>query len=328
MKILKIAAGLLLSALFLFLAFRKVDPVQLKNAFVGLNWFDACMVTVVLFFSHWSRALRWRYLLAPIQTVKAGTLFSALLIGYAANTCLPAHLGEFLRAYIIGKKRSVPASAVFATIVTERILDMASLLVLTLIAILIYPAPVWVKKSGAIMCAGTILLFLFMFFLKKRTTTTLNLVRFLMRPFPEKAARRVENLLSTFLTGIIPLKQPGHYWMVALYTLLIWAGYTGSIWFGLQAFGFSLPWIAPFILLVITTISVVVPSSPGYVGTYHYLCQLGLGLFGIAKSPALAFAFVLHAMNIVPFFLLGLILAWKEGVSLVRTDTSLAAPSK
>jgi uncharacterized protein (TIRG00374 family) len=327
MKIVKILVGLLISVLFLFLAFRNVDTTQLKNAFIGLNWFYAGMITVVIVFSHWIRAMRWRYLLAPIRWVGVGRLFSALIIGYAANTCLPAHLGEFLRAYVLGKKRSIPASAAFATIVTERLLDMFSLIILMLIAIAVYPFPAWIKKSGWIMAGATLTLFLFMVLLKKETGKTLGLFRLLLKPFPHKVYQRVEKLLTVFLTGFVRLKRPSHYLWVGLYTVGIWLCYSASFWFGLKAFGFQLPWIAPFVMLVVTTISIVVPSSPGYVGTYHYLCQLGLGLLGIPKGPALAFAFVVHAMNIIPVFLIGLVFAWKEGVSLTQSDASIADSS-
>ncbi len=323
MKVWKIAVGILLSMLFMFLAFRKVDVEQLRNAFADVRWFYAMMITAVVLFSDWMRAVRWKYFLAPIQAMDTGSLFSALIIGYAANACLPAHLGEFLRAYVIGKKGKFPASAAFATIVTERILDMFSLLMLMLFAIAIYPFPGWVKKSGWIMFVGTLLLFLFMVLLKKRTPETLRFVRAVLRPFPERFHQRIEKLLTTFLTGFASFKHPSHYAIVAVLSMVLWLCYVSAFWFGFRAFGFHLPWTAPFVLLVLTTIGIVVPSSPGYIGTYHFLCQIGLGLFGVPKSPALAFAFVHHALNIVPFFLLGLIFAWKEGVSLIRTDASM-----
>jgi glycosyltransferase 2 family protein len=327
MKAVKIVLGILISGLFMYLAFRKVDASQLMSAFRGIRWIYAVMITAVVLLSDWLRAVRWRYFLAPIKKVDTGSLFSALIIGYAANACLPAHLGELLRAYVIGRKRQLPASAAFATILTERVIDMFSLLALMLFCILIYPFPGWVRKSGWLMFFATAGLFLFIVLLKKKTDKTLGFVRTVMRPFPKKTGDRVEALLTTFLTGFVGLKRKSHYAAVALLSPVIWMCYVSAFWFGFQAFGFRLPWTAPFVLLVITTIGIVVPSSPGYIGTYHLLCQMGLGLYGVAKSPALAFAFVHHGLNIIPFFLLGLAFAWKEGVSLTRTETSIEGPT-
>jgi uncharacterized protein (TIRG00374 family) len=323
MKKFKIALGLGCSALFLFLAFRTVNLTQMKQAFSGLRWFYVVLIPLVVLLSDWLRALRWKYFLAPITDAGVGSLFSALIIGYGANACLPAHLGEFLRAFVIGRKCGIKASAAFATIVTERILDMLSLLAIMLAAIFIYPFPAWVKKSGIIMFAATLLLFAFVVFMKKNKDRTFRWIRFLLSPFPPRFGRRVENLIEAFLAGLVRFKHPGHYPVVGFLTAAIWFCYIAAFWFGFRAFGFRLPPTAPLVLMVVTTISIVVPSSPGYVGTYHLLCQLGLGMFGVAKSPALAFAIVQHALNVVPFFLLGLVFAWKEGVSLVGTGAPI-----
>jgi len=323
LKILKIAVGILISVVFLLLAFQRVDWGEMRRAFAGIRWFYASMITVLILISHWLRAIRWRYFLAPIRTIDTGGLFTALIIGYAANTILPAHLGEILRAYVIGKKRDLPASAVFATIVTERILDMLSLLGLILFALFIYPFPESIKKSAWILFLGTMLLLAFMVVLKKRSDKTLGWIRSVLKPLPQKGRDRVDGLLRTFLSGLVRFRRPSHYAIVAALTAAIWLCYGTAFWFGFRAFQFDLPWTAPLVLLVITTIGIIIPSSPGYVGTYHWLCQFGLGLYDVPKSPALAFAIVLHGLNILPVFLLGLVLAWKEGISLIRNRDPL-----
>ena len=74
------------------------------------------------------------------------------------------------------------------------------------------------------------------------------------------------------------------------------------------------------VVLVLTTISVVIPSTPGYVGTYHYLCQVALLMFGVPAAEALSFAIVAHALSVLPVTLLGLVLANYEGVAIYRTS--------
>ena len=70
---------------------------------------------------------------------------------------------------------------------------------------------------------------------------------------------------------------------------------------------------------MVTTIAVVVPSSPGYVGTYHYLCQIALAMFGVPAGPALSFATVVHGANFFPVFIAGLLFAQYEGMTIFRT---------
>ena len=317
---LKFGLGIILSIVCMTLAFRKVDFSQMMVAIRGVNYFYLIMVFGCVLLSDWLRALRWQYLLIPVKHIGIGNLFSSLIIGYAANIIFPAHLGELLRAYVVGKKQSLPTSCTLATIVTERIIDMFSLLILMAFTVSIYPFPDWVNKSGYFMFLGTGLLFLFMLLLKKKTEKTIAVVRKILKPLPSGLKNRLLKMVSSFIDGLVGLKNWKHYFIVVFLSFSIWACYLFSLIFGFLAFEFYLPWIAPFVVLIITTISVVVPSSPGYIGTYHWLCQISLGLFGISESPALVFALLVHGIHNVPIFLLGMGFAWREGIQLYRLN--------
>jgi len=316
----QLIVGIFISVLFLYLAFRKVDLAQMGRAFRAARYGYLIPAAAVLFVSHWLRAIRWQYLLEPIGRLRLRTLFSSLLIGYMANTFLPAHLGEFVRAYLIGKKTPVSASAAFATIVVERIIDVAALLLLLAVAIFIFPFPVWVKTSGYLLFAGIFLLFILLALMKMRRDAALRLIGRLARPLSARLAQRLQEMAHHFLDGLVPLKNWNRYVAVFLLSFLIWFGYALSFQFGFYAFGFirtfHLPWSAALVTLIVTTISVVVPSSPGYVGTYHYLCQLALGFFGIPEGSALTYAIVMHGINFLPILLVGLALLPVAGISL------------
>ena len=321
----KVWLGILISILFMFLAFRKVNFGQMWGGFKSANYWWFILAIVVLFASHWMRALRWRYLLEPIKKVETNILFSSLLIGYMANTFLPAHLGEFLRAYIVGKKRPVAASAVFGTIVIERIIDVFTMLALLTLTMVVFPFPGWVRKSGYISFAGIVVLFLLLLLMKKYRQQSFAITEKLTKLLPARFGDKISDLLHSFLDGIVPLKNWKHYTIVAVLSILIWICYGAVFQIAFYSFDFveiySLPWDAALVLLVITTISILVPSSPGYVGTYHYLCQLSLGLFGVPESPALTFAIVVHGISFFPVLLVGLILISFEGMSFKSLGT-------
>lgn len=318
----KLVIGLAISVLFMYLAFRQVDFGQMWRALQTARYVYLLPVVAVIFFSHYLRAYRWRFLLDPIRRVDTFSLFSSLIIGYMANIFMPAHLGEFLRAYVLSKKRALSMSATFATIVMERIIDILSLLLLMVLTIFVYPFPDWVSKSGYIMFAVTLGLFAFLVLLKLYAEQTLRIVRPLLRPFPRQWAAKAEETLVRFVEGIVSLKRWTDYVVVAVLSVLIWACYGAVFYFSFLAFDFvatyHLPWTASLVLLVITTVSIVVPSSPGYVGTYHYLCQLALGMFAVPASPALAFAAVVHGANFLPVFFVGLFFAQREGMAISR----------
>jgi len=322
--------GCLIGLGFLYLAGRKVDFSLMWEAFTKVNYWFVLLAVPVIFFSHFLRALRWRYLMDPIKRVDVASLFSALLIGYMANILMPAHLGEFLRAYVLGKKRGVSASSTFATIVVERIIDVFALLFLMVFAIFLYPFPDWINKAGYAMLVGTVVLFVFLILLKKYFAFFERFVNLLFRPLPKGLQEKLGRGVRSFVTGIVPLRSGWDYPVVAVLSVVIWGCYGFIIHLVLYAFDFMsvypLPWSTSLIVLVVTTIGVVVPSSPGYVGTYHWLCQVSLAMFGVPAGPALSFAMVAHGVNFLPVLIAGLILAYYEGVEIFKVQHKATSP--
>ena len=319
---LKFVIGILISVLFLYLALRKADLGQTVDALKTARYWYLLPATGLLFFSHWLRALRWRYLLDPIGRFDMKSLFSSLLIGYMANVFTPAHLGEFLRAYVLSRKREVSTGSAFATIVVERIIDVFSLVGIMLLVVFIHPFPDWIMKSGYIMLGLTAALLLFLLGLKKRDGKMRPLLGLMLKPVPKRLGARIEGFIDKFIQGIMPLKEWHDYIAVFILSGAIWVCYVGVFYICLHAFDFvvtyDLVWYAAIVLTVVTTISVVVPSSPGYIGTYHYLCQISLAMFGVPAGPALSYATVVHGINFFPVLVVGLILANYEGVGLLK----------
>ncbi len=314
------ALGIAFSLFFVFLAFRQVNLEQMLRALREANYWYLLPVLAFTFIGLFLRSLRWRLLLAPIQTTPTRVLFASLGIGYMANTFLPAHLGEFVRAWHACSRCGIAAGSVFATIVVERLIDIVSLLLLLGAALVVFPFPGWVRQSGGVMLVLVVALGVLLLLMKMNRARTRVLSDRLLRFLPPAPGARARELLDQFLNGVMPLKTRSHYLAVTVLSLLIWASYAMTFQLLFHAFDFvsryRLPAIAALVVMVITTISVVVPSSPGYVGSMHFLCQISLGLFSVPRGPALSYAFILHAFTIFPFFFLGLFILAREKLSL------------
>src|SRR5438094_877532 len=69
--------------------------------------------------------------------------------------------------------------------------------------------------------------------------------------------------------------------------------------------------LSPLQLVFVTAVvnlGVAIPSSPGYVGTYQWLCVSALAVFGVPPSEAFALSVISHAVWFVPSSLAGLLL--------------------
>ncbi len=318
--------GFIISALFLYLAFQKVEFQLMIQSLTTGKYIIVIPVIAMIFLSHWVRAVRWKYFLNPIKKITVTRLFSALMVGYLGNSVLPAHLGEFFRAFIIGRKEKIPASSVFATIVIERIVDLFSLLAIMAMVLVLYSFPNWLKEGGYLLFILTICFFMFLVFLKRYHEKANRIVDLLLKYLPARLSAKIKMMLTSFLNGIKGFNRKKDYAIVLIHTIIIWVCYIVVLYLSFCIFRlihpYNLTMMSATLLMVITTIGVVIPTSPGYIGTYHLLCQLGLELLGVPRTLGLTYAIVVHAINFFPVILVGIIFAWKEGINLVKVSKS------
>ena len=311
----KVFVGLVISAIFIYLAFREVELEEVWVGLKGANYIWLFPALSFMLFSHWLRALRWRYILEPIKKAKVHPLFSALMIGYAANNIFPLRLGEFLRAFAVGKSQRISKTSAFATVLVERLIDILSLLVLLAITFVFFPLPDLIKKSGYIIFLGAVATTGVVILLVRRTESTILIFKKIL---PAKIFELVQHVIRSFLDGFIVFKKTEHYLSIIVLSILVWVFYVAVVYVSFYAFAFPANYdinlFSSLVVLVIVSIGIMIPSSPGFVGTYHWFCMKSLALFGIPESEALGFAVISHAVNTIPFTIIGLFYFWRENL--------------
>ena len=124
----KLWLGVAVSAVLLWVAVRGVSLEEVLHQLRQVRPIWLVPVLGSIFVRFWLTAIRWQFLLPPVKQIGVHRLFAITMIGFMANNVLPARLGEFVRAYALGRSETLPASLPFATIVIERIFDGFTLL--------------------------------------------------------------------------------------------------------------------------------------------------------------------------------------------------------
>ena len=70
------------------------------------------------------------------------------------------------------------------------------------------------------------------------------------------------------------------------------------------------------------TLATLLPSSPGYVGTFDYFAMLGLVAYGADRATAAGFAVAVHIVLWLPLTMAGLIYFMMPGSYLLRKQIS------
>ncbi|OGC76574.1 MAG: hypothetical protein A2Z27_00620 [candidate division Zixibacteria bacterium RBG_16_50_21] len=313
--------GIMVSAVFLYLALNNVNFGEMWVSLKGANYWYVIPYSAFIIFGMWVRAYRWRFMTDHIKKITLRSLFSSTMIGFMAINLLPARLGEVVRAYSLGAKENISKSATFATIILERIFDLIALLALVWFTLVFFPTPDEVKKVGYLTLILIAAILMVLYFLKTKTRPTLDVLEkpfmFLKLSWRNKA----KELFEKFATGLTILVDFKTLWLVVLISVLLWFATALSNYLIFLAFNIQPPIYASFILLIFVAFGISLPSSPGFIGTFQFACVLALKFFKIPESTAFSISVVLWVGNFLPVTLIGLYYLKKEHFSLKRIQT-------
>ncbi len=261
--------------------------------FRGVAYKWIILVAVLFMLSNIFRAFRWDMLLQSLgYKTSILNLFGTVMLGYFANLGIPRS-GEVIRAATLAKYEDIPVEKVMGTIVVDRIMDVLSLLIVIIIAIL---------------CSGNLIIdylsynaefALIDFFYHPLFWSVIVVGLILMvaiykywdRLTASALGQKFAHILSGFYDGILSVKKVTHVGMFVLYSIGIWLCYylmTYLCFFSYEPTSHLGP-VEGLIVFVFGTFGMVIPA-PGGMGSYQFLVNESLNLFGINPSDGFSFA--------------------------------------
>jgi glycosyltransferase 2 family protein len=318
-----ISAGL--TVLFLYFAFKGTDFESLWQIMTHANYWWALSSLPALLISHMLRAWRWEYFLRPVKPgLKYRNLFSATMIGYMLNN-LFSRLGEIGRPYAIWKQEGVSRSAALGTVFIERIFDILSFMVVVALIPLVYSGPLtqvfpWLEQTGIWLTIISLLFMGLFVFLMVRRDIVVRMLNAITRHLSPKRAKLVEHITHSFLDGFLFLKEPKHYFMIILLSILVWVFYILMVYLPFYAFDmtakYGLDMGTALVVQAISNIGFILPT-PGGTGSYHYfVIQTLTKLYGVNEEVARSYATLTHAIGFIGTTLVGFYYFFKDKIHL------------
>ncbi len=309
--------GLGVGLVFLVIAFGGQDFNKIGTALGEANYWWLLPAMAAYFVGVWFRTLRWHFLLGPIQKVPNARLFPVVVIGYMANNVLPIRMGEVVRAYVLDRRERVRKSSSLATIVVERIMDgitMILFLSLTSLFVSLNSNIEGIEKIAAVIFLVAIVIF---FLVAHSRTMMKRLETFGLRFVPAALRPKVAGLADSFIDGLQVLRQWRDLLIVFGLSLLAWICEAGMYFMVALAFsGLNLSLTAIFLTLAVANLATLVPSTPGYVGTFDAAAIVVLTkVFGVANGLASGYVILLHAALFLPVTVLGFFYWVREHLS-------------
>ncbi len=270
---------------------------KLFNDFSQVKWIWIIVVLLLFTISNWSRAERWKMLLEPLGVIpRLPNAFMAIMLGYFANLGIP-RIGEIVRAGTLSRYEKFPLEKSVGTVVTDRLLDMISLLVVILIALIIeYDTVLGFLQENAQM-EGIYQLFSLQNILILVLVVGLGLAGLIFlfkRKKNNPLVLKITNILGGFKDGILSVSKVKKPVPLILHSILIWTMYYLMTYFCFKAFDptAELGAQAGFVTFVFGSLGMIVPL-PGGMGSYHFCVMAALGLYGLSGADSFSFAMII-----------------------------------
>ena len=258
------------------------------------------------------RAWRWRMLLEPVgYKGSVLPLFYNVMALYLVNLVLP-RAGEVYRCGLLYRTDEIPVSASLGTVVTERIVDMLMLLLVTVLAFLVeydklnaYTSRIMSQESSGqsgpslllyLLITGIagFVLMIFVYFIFRRKLQHYSLVT------------KVESFAKNLIQGIISIRSLKTPFRFVFASFALWTVYFFLTYMVMLSIPSTqdLAILAVLSVLAMGGIGMAAPVQGG-IGTYHALVAGVLVLYGVSRQDGEFFAAISHSLQLVATVILG-----------------------
>ena len=249
------------------------------------------------------RGLRWRFLArnaaisnSPETRLPSVLRFSQLIVmGWFVNSIAWLRLGDAYRAYAFSEESKGGFSWSLGTVLAERVVDMAAVLVLIVVGAALFSATRDTGGAGYIVGAAFVL------------ASALGGVLAVMKGYGARAARflprRLETAYASFQEGALGSLRQRQLPVIFGLGLVGWLLETGRLYFVVHSLGLSIG--IPLVLIVALGHAILstVPT-PGGVGAVEPGVT-GLLMLGMAREEALSIVLVDRSITYVSIIVVG-----------------------
>lgn len=313
-NVLKYTVSLLIAGGLMWYVFHDIDASALLAKLKEVRYGWVVVAAIIFLISYGTRAYRWNLLLKPLGYPHLNLLrtVTAVSIGYFANLLVP-RLGEVSRCGVLKRLDDVPLTTGLGTVVAERLIDLVTLLLVTLVLFVAEFdrlsgfiggfAADRVDNAGealfSVYIFGGIVGLLGLLFWAIGRVWKAQLKRSALfqkiRTFLREVARGLASIGS--------IENKIGFWMS---TLLLWTCYffmSYVVFFALPETENLTPW-AGVAVLVMGSFGMAAPVQGGF-GTFHALVSGVLVLYGVSESDGVLFATLVHGLQTLSFIVFG-----------------------
>lgn len=320
-----LVAGTALGVTLLLLVLHQMDSGAVWQELLQIEPRRVVVVLAATLVIQFMRPARWWWMFPRAERPGFATCYGVLAISNMVNFIVPGRGGELLRWLLISHRAAGPRrSTAFATLGVEKLLDAFAVLAIVNVTLLGAPVPRWLTGATATISVLLLVAFVAVIMLRSESAWFSRLIQWMTAIIPGKRLRdAVQRSAVALPRALRAVTSRGALVGLCVMTAIIWAGQ--AVGLALLAWAMQTPLSFADALMVIGIVSLgtLVPSAPGFIGTWEFFAVAALGLAGVDLQPAIALSLVMHGWAFVVAMARGVVSMAMSGFSMSQLTDEL-----
>lgn len=289
-------AGLAVSAVFLWLAFRAVNPGEIWQEIAGADQRYLIPATACTTLTQVLRGIRWKLCFEKADRVTFLQSNAAYGVGaLAGQTVVPGRLGDLVRVWVLRQVSAASASKALGTLVVERLSDMFAVVLMLSLLLPLFSLPGWIKLIDAFAAAIAVVA-LVVVYLMARRSETLRQPGWVAGRRPFEVAFRI---LLQIVRGFSAVRDPRRAALILLASAGLWLSQTGTYAISFASVRIPLGWKEGALTTGVLALTAIIPTGPGFAGSFELATQQLLALFNVDRTLATGYQEYTRIVNLI-----------------------------
>ncbi len=308
--------GSIIAVALLAFCIKGIEKDEMLALFKRVDYFYFILAVLFSFAFILTKGFRWKLMLSQQKPLKAWRALSLYSAGQILNIIMPMLTGQVGRMFLFSKNEGLKKSFIFSTIVLEILFDSLSLILFLLLTSIAFVFPEKYRYVSYIIASITFVLIVILYLILHYQNGIENRMQKSLKPRWPSFYIGTKKFIRSFVKGINLLKSSQHFFGSLAYSIASWITHTLVVYFLLKSFGFELPFAAAATIMIINTLALMIPITPGNAGTFEVAVSSSLAAFGVGHTEGVLFAIALHLLDLIPIGVLGYAYLHTEKVSI------------
>jgi uncharacterized membrane protein YbhN (UPF0104 family) len=298
--------GLIIGIIAVFFSIKNVRSDLLWKSLNLMNIYWVIPIIIINFAVIGFKAGRWMLLIGPVKKIGFWMMYRILTISMMANNILPARMGEIVRFYLLGKEAEISQISSAATIVSDRIIEGISFLMMSFLLISLVDVPKWMEQGLYITLAITLALYILAMAYSKHSIKN--------------------SYIERIQKGILALSSPRLMSSSLIISFISWILQGSLIYMTQASFNVQLPLWGVVLVLLSVNLIIAVPSAPANIGTFEIAAVFAYTYLGLDNSTAFLLGATYHILQVAPVTIAGCVLLLTKNIISWKSPQGLVAP--